>query len=389
MIAVVIRDLRGAQLYRLQCYGWEADRSADDPFPQEPYSGVFDCHLQPPPAERWTTLLSDQWDLGEQHTRAVVQPGQIFGRCAEYPEWGNVRHFRLRGMGLTLKYGDVRWSEKPDPGHPSVKLHVPISMRFGVVAMRDPTAVSMIAEPVPYAEPPWAPTEDPQVVIEDCSKVTRQHVPGQVTPDYIRRYHLGPPYPSVRTVAMEKTLAARRSASLQLQVSSTDGRPGYRLACSASVGLAGPDRWAILCELHPAGSDFDLLADAVDPYSRMNPALIVPDQLFGDCSRYPEWGTRRLLRLRGFRLTLDLQDINFASAPPNYPPGLVVPQYLLNSLLLRVSVEPDPTATFPVAEPPRQIYWLVSPDADRCKEALAPLATLVLVGHKLHIPLIL
>jgi hypothetical protein len=35
---------------------------------------------------------------------------QLTDQCGTYPDYGLVRHFRTRGMRVTMEFGDLRWS---------------------------------------------------------------------------------------------------------------------------------------------------------------------------------------------------------------------------------------------------------------------------------------
>jgi hypothetical protein len=65
-----------------------------------------------------------------------------------------------------------------------------------------------------------------------------------------------------------------------------------------------------------------------------------PKELIGDCGRYPEFGTHRSFRLRGFQLTLDAENVVTNSQ------GAAI------SFILHISVVDDATATKASAERP-------------------------------------
>ncbi len=376
-VALVIKGVDGVPLYRLQCYGERAKRSPSDLqlHPDALYVGEFDCHLYSlsSPAA-WDTLLTDiTLPGGEAYSRAAVGATELVGACGNYPEYGLVRHFRLRGMMITFMYSDVRAKEELTsrgapypPGTPRVDLPELTSFRFTVDIARDPTAVSTIAEPVPFASPPPKKTANPYINLPNCENVIQRHVPGFVSETYIHSHPLQPPYPKVRPAEAGATFVAQKPGRLRLDVLGEDGKRVYGLTCTAGPEGAGPGQWGIRCSLRRAGERLDLLSDAVDPYSQDNPALIRPEQLHGACARYPGWGATRVFKLRGLQLTLSLHDADFATAQPKR----------LKSVRLRVEIEPDPTATSPVARAPQYIYWGVSTNAaNACKTLLIPPAS--------------
>jgi len=65
-----------------------------------------------------------------------------------------------------------------------------------------------------------------------------------------------------------------------------------------------------------------------------------PEELVGDCAKYPEFGLRRSFRLRGFRLNLEVEDVVTDS------------KGLAKSFTLGISLVPDPSAGASQAERP-------------------------------------
>lgn len=364
-----IVGVNGAPKYRLQCYAPGAKRSQFDPYPEAMYSGDFDCHLYPLYGASQgvvTLLVSKQAAGGESYGRAVVGGADLTGSCARYPEYGDVRHFLLRNMEITFRYSDVRADAEPGGEAPTLR-----SFRLTVSVVRDVDATSTQAEAVPFAPPPPLRTANSDLILPDCRTVVRRHVDGIVTREYIRRERLGPPYPTIRPVSGHKTFASRTPGLFTMRIPGKAGLAAYDLACRAAVGVAGLDQWGIRCRLFASGGRVDLLANAVDPYSQESQAVVRPEQLFGACGKYPAWGDRRAFRLRGFVLTLSLRDALFAAIPPNYPPGLIVPQFLLKSVKLFASVRPDAAARSPVALPRGYIFWGIDGRSD-CRQILVP-----------------
>jgi hypothetical protein len=145
-------------------------------------------------------------------------------------------------------------------------------------------------------------------------------------------------------------------------VLSRDGNHIYDFACSGYATGGRFERYGIVCGLFLLGKDFNLLADGVDPYSRMNPSEILPGQLYDDCGGYPGWGRRRVFRLRGMKLTMLLSDPIFVTGD--------FEDRALASVRLRVQVEPYPSATSTVSAPPTTIYWGVTHGPHTCAAVL-------------------
>ncbi len=125
----------GKSLYTLQCHamGYTGD-------PDFEYSGDFECRLsQFDHRSTYSTLLTE--DL--QQSRDWESRGRFFaadlrGACAQVPEFGASRSFRLRGMKLTLKVLD-----------PSFKKDKLISLKLTVSVVPDSRARRKIAADVP------------------------------------------------------------------------------------------------------------------------------------------------------------------------------------------------------------------------------------------------
>jgi len=148
-LSLEILGIDGDALYRLDCHTWryEQDRDFD-------YSGDFECRLVPLYGkEMYSTLLTDnprQSRDWESRGRFLVQ--ELRGRCADYPEYGRVRTFRLRGMRLRLELSNVRVVRSID--NATRGPWVLSSFRLLVSAEPDVDARGAIAERVGAAAPP-------------------------------------------------------------------------------------------------------------------------------------------------------------------------------------------------------------------------------------------
>ncbi len=148
-----VEDILGANgtpLYRLECHNpnYRGD-------PAESYTGYFQCRLQVLKDGKRVgpnLLAADTPDEKSQEwwNRGRLRLVQLLGQCITFPEYSMIRHFRLRGMLLTLQFSDVEWSPRHDAqGYPLVD-------QFTVVAQVDPdeTAQTATAEPALGNPPP-------------------------------------------------------------------------------------------------------------------------------------------------------------------------------------------------------------------------------------------
>lgn len=137
------------------------------------YSGDFECRLTPLyERTRYSTLFTDESHQSRDwQSRARFLSQELMGKCASYPEYGAVRHFRLRKMDITLAMHDVRF-RAPGLGKGVVKGRSKIeSFRFDIEVTSDSTAESEIAEPVRYQHPPYMHPNAKDDFTLDCTAV--------------------------------------------------------------------------------------------------------------------------------------------------------------------------------------------------------------------------
>lgn len=370
---ISILNSEGKPAYRLRCQ--PATMAPEDAVD---LAGDFDCYLLSLYSQDLFQTLLTQDPFARLHDRGEIWAEYLVGRCGEYPEWGRVRTFRLRGMQITLTFSNVRVARK---SRNDVNL---LSFDFRVSVQPDASALSMISEPPPYA-PPWALPNDLFSAQQHCGRVIRVHVPGDVSMEYIEQNHLEGPYPAVR--ASRQTIQVRphepkntpislfilpevpvpvADRAVSFSINGLKGNVEYRFECSADS--AGPPPFAIqdeglLCGLFSAdGNPKNLLKDSVDPYSLMSEAQVTPIELFGTCANYSQWGSEREFSLRGFDLSLRFSN-------PVFEPGLQSP-HALRQVDLEIEVRPNPTANAPVASPPDYIHWNLNDHGDQCERIL-------------------
>jgi hypothetical protein len=146
-----VRDEQGTPRSRLECHS--GDYSGEFVIY---YSGTFHCALF---AVRGDKIVS--WNLLADSTRAEqssdwnnrgrMLAGQLRGTCGNSPEYGRIRHFRVRGMSVTVEFEDLMWGKLQTSavgGAPLERFTVWIRIR------PDTTANSETAEKTAAPRPP-------------------------------------------------------------------------------------------------------------------------------------------------------------------------------------------------------------------------------------------
>lgn len=146
----VIRDGGGAAAYKLECHNGNYSDTSEMNF-----SGDFQCELfglnsrgkvtenlfvANTPNERST----DWWNRGR------LRSEQLRGTCVHYPEYSTGRHFKLRGMRITLQFTDIEWSTRRDQENNALL----DGFKLAVDVVSDPTAQSATAEVPTGPKPP-------------------------------------------------------------------------------------------------------------------------------------------------------------------------------------------------------------------------------------------
>lgn len=164
-----IVDTDGTPVYLLECYlnAYEHEDRAFD------YSGDFECRLSSLSSkERYSTLLTEEkHPTRDWQSRGRFLVEELSGKCAEYPEYGLVRHFSLRGMNLTLKIQNFKMASSSSTENAPWNRDRMKELDLDVTITPDPNASSEIAEPTKYIEPPFAHPADPHDLSRKCDKV--------------------------------------------------------------------------------------------------------------------------------------------------------------------------------------------------------------------------
>lgn len=145
-----IKDTHGLPVYKLECHNGNYENESEMNF-----SGDFQCALFEVKGTTLTSgnllaadtkdeLSTDWWNRGRMHA------AQLHGECLQYPEYSTDRHFKMRGMLLTLRFTDMQWGpRKNQQSDPRL-----IGFTFIVKIVPDQSANSSRAEQVSIPEPP-------------------------------------------------------------------------------------------------------------------------------------------------------------------------------------------------------------------------------------------
>jgi hypothetical protein len=163
------------------------------------YSPDFECRLSTEKPDTITYRYSDEFpaipydnllstplkQFGPRETRGIFLWGELQPNCAKYPEYGRIRHFRLRGMELTLEVKNVKFGPrlKDDPLLTYRKDAI-IKLDLEVTAKQDTSALLPTAESTKYLAPPLARPwngKEPYDDTRNCSKVLERT--GKATAD--------------------------------------------------------------------------------------------------------------------------------------------------------------------------------------------------------------
>ena len=99
-----ILDTLGTPVYKVECHNGNYPDDSEMNF-----SGDFECALF---AVKGRNLTSGDLLAGakDEKNRARMDSAQLRGECLQYPEYSTERHFKLRGMVITLRFSDAAWS---------------------------------------------------------------------------------------------------------------------------------------------------------------------------------------------------------------------------------------------------------------------------------------
>lgn len=105
-----VQDIKGVPVYKFECHSGTYDDDSEWDF-----SGAYQCvmfAIKPDGSLTSSDLLAantedelstDWWNRGR------MRAAQLRGKCLAYPEYSTLRHFRLRGMLITISFTDLAW----------------------------------------------------------------------------------------------------------------------------------------------------------------------------------------------------------------------------------------------------------------------------------------
>lgn len=110
----LFKNTAGAPLYKFECHNGNYDDDSEMDF-----SGDFQCALFALNGNTRTTgnLLAadtrneqstDWWNRGRMRSAQLREP------CLAFPEYSTDRHFRLRGMAISMQFSGIEWSAHKD-----------------------------------------------------------------------------------------------------------------------------------------------------------------------------------------------------------------------------------------------------------------------------------
>jgi len=160
----------GTPLYLLHCVSQaynEEGRQGENDFD---YSGDFECRLTSFYDNRQNSLLKESlYTTRDWESRGCFHIIEMLGKCGDYPDYGRVRDFRLRGMDIRLSILNLKTKQVKDQnGHSAEEMK---SLDLEVRVESDSTAISEIAAPSKYKDPYFKDPRDSTKWIRDCSKV--------------------------------------------------------------------------------------------------------------------------------------------------------------------------------------------------------------------------
>ncbi len=139
---VPIRSVKNGNLYWLRCIGGttnQLDKAGDRD--GENYVAPLACVLVERP-DGWAGDLLAEDEAAIWYSRGQFHGADLVGKCAAYPEFGLIRHFRLRHMLITLTAENVSTHGQELMG---LTLHITVKP--------DPVAETAVAERPGYLAP--------------------------------------------------------------------------------------------------------------------------------------------------------------------------------------------------------------------------------------------
>lgn len=106
-IDLPLSDEIGQVHYLFWCRGGSEEYLATQTVGDDFLVGPFSCGLKPTDKNSTGNLLRED-ESPLWHTRAQYHFDELLGKCGDYPEFGRIRTFSLRGFRLMLTVSDVK-----------------------------------------------------------------------------------------------------------------------------------------------------------------------------------------------------------------------------------------------------------------------------------------
>jgi hypothetical protein len=147
------------------------------------FSGDFHCFLFSRydfDGSQGYLLCDDPYPTVEGQGRGRFWIGDITGKCGDYPDYGKIREFRLRGMDLTLSIARFELvSSRVGSDSEETKIR---TLDLEVTATPDFTAIGDIAAQSKYMPPAVPDPQNPNRYIQNCDSIRVRTRPGFLDP---------------------------------------------------------------------------------------------------------------------------------------------------------------------------------------------------------------
>jgi len=321
-IRVEFKDTKGAPLFHLICHSGPYEKVVINT------DADFHCRLFKPDGSDYSTLITENYHqaIEWEDSRATFSVYELMGACADYPEYGKERHYRLQGVKLTLKMSEIKFIQEPKAKLNSFHLEVSIEP--------DQTAKSGRLLPVSYLEPRLRKIKDSSGNPFDCTVLRKQQIA----------------WPQINPVTQSFLISDPSKPFVKTFIKTVDGKEFYLFICrNGEDKTHGEDfnySGAIDCRLMEAEGgekERNLLVESKDLSPWYSRGRMFFEELYGDCANYPEYGHIRHFKLRQMKITMEFNDVQFKKDKNELLP-------LVTSYSLRLTVEPDKTAKTEIAE---------------------------------------
>lgn len=144
-----IKDSNGVPVYKLECHNGNYEDESEINF-----SGDFQCALFTVKGTTRTSgnllaadtkdeLSTDWWNRGR------MRADQLRGECLKYPEYSTDRHFKFRGMLLTLNFTNMQWGSSKAQQVEPLLTGFKVSLKVVPDASAHSSRAEVLADPKP------------------------------------------------------------------------------------------------------------------------------------------------------------------------------------------------------------------------------------------------